>query len=207
MRFIKSALAFALIVPVVAHAQASDTLSQLGRNVLVLGVGLSGTRDASTTPGTASAHATGQLGSFSFTRFVRPELAVEISGAVLDADRHTEFSRAHADVITPILFGLNYAPRALALTTSLRPFVSVAGGPYVHVIADVANDDANSSTQTVLGARFGAGVNWYVASHFVMQLESDYHAVQKFDAVNGLRKDPTGFGMSVGFGFAWGQHR
>jgi hypothetical protein len=207
MRFIKSALAAALVVPMAAHAQASDTLSQLGRNILVLGVGLSGTRDATSAPGTTSEHTTGQVGSFTFTRFVRPELAVEISGAFLDADSRTEVARTHTDAIVPILFGLNYAPRALALTTSLRPFVSAAAGPYVHAISDVANENTNSSTQTVLGARFGAGVNWYVASHFMMQLEADYHAVQKFDAVNGVRKDPSGLGMSIGFGIPWGQRR
>ena len=63
---------------------------------------------------------------------------------------------------------------------------------------------AHASTQTVLGGRLGAGANWYLWRHFALQFEGDYHAVPAFDAVDGVRRNVSGFALSLGFGVAWG---
>jgi hypothetical protein len=107
-------------------------------------------------------------------------------------------------VITPILFGVSYSPRALALTTSLRPFVSAAVGPYVHTVSDAGPGTANSTSESVAGARFAAGANWFVARHFLLSLEGDYHAVGRFSRQDAATSKASGFGMLLGFGFSWG---
>lgn len=206
MRFIKSTILLALAATAgTARAQVADTLSLEGRSFLSVGIGLTGTRDAQATAGNASAHSTGQLGSFALTHYAQSALAVEISASALDADAHAGFGAAHQDVIAAVLFGLSYSPRVLALSPSIRPFVSVAAGPYLHVVSDASGySGARSTSQSQMGARLGAGANWFVSRHFVVRAESDYHAVGKFAAVNGLTKQPSGFGMSAGFGFVWG---
>jgi hypothetical protein len=201
MRF-TTLLTIATAVPTVLAAQTQDTLSLLGRSTLILGVGLTGTREATSGPGGASARTTGQLASLAFTHFVRPNAALEVSGAVLDANSTS--NSPSADAVTALLFGMSYSPGALAITRSIRPFVSAAVGPYSRWVSQTSGYTSSASSQTQLGGRVGAGVSSYVTRHFVVQAETYYHAVGKFTAINNVAKDPSGFGFSVGLGFAWG---
>jgi hypothetical protein len=59
-------------------------------------------------------------------------------------------------------------------------------------------------TESVAGARFAAGTNWFVARHFMLSVEGDYHAVGRFSRQDAITAKPSGFGMSFGFGFSWG---
>jgi hypothetical protein len=201
MRFSPLILVAAIGVPALARAQvAPDTLSLLGRSTISFGFGLTGARSATASIGGASTHTTGQLGSIAFAHWVRPTVAVEISAAALDADATTSGGGVHANVVTPILFGLSVSPRSLALSTSIRPYLSAAAGPYIHSVSDLGG----ASVETVPGARLAAGANWFISRHFVMGVEGNYHAVGTFDQPDALTEKPSGFGMSVSFGFAWG---
>jgi hypothetical protein len=205
MRLKTFALALVVGLPIALHAQATDdTLSLAGRTSLMIGIGLTGARDATAGAGRASTHTTGEVGSFSFNRWVRPSVAVSISASVLNANTAAGGGYASTNAITPILFGLSYSPRALALTTSLRPYVSAAAGPYFHSMTNAGGGAASNMTETAPGARFGAGTNWFVARHFMLSFEADYHAVGKFDRVDAATTNASGFGMAFGFGFSWG---
>jgi len=88
---------------------------------------------------------------------------------------------------------------------TLRPFLSLAAGPYVHSVADASAFGATSTTtETAAGARFGAGADWYVARHFMLRAEGDYHAVGSFAHADALTENASGFGMGFGMGFVWG---
>jgi len=202
---IGSALLFVVCVPLLGRAQSTgDSLNLAGRSNIVLGIGLTGARSATASPDLQSTHTTGEVGSFAFTHWVRPEIAVLVSTSVLNADATTSGGNAHTNVITPILFGVSYSPRAVALTSSLRPFVSAAVGPYVHTVSDAGTNTASSSTESVAGARFAAGTNWFVARHFMLSLEGDYHAVGRFSRQDAATSKASGLGLSFGLGFTWG---
>jgi len=201
MRF-SSLLTIATAVPALLTAQTQDTLSLQGRSSLILGVGLTGTREATASSGGTTARATGQLASLAYTHFVRPNVALEFSGALLDASSTS--SSPSADAVTALLFGVSYSPRALAITRNIRPFVSAAAGPYSRWVSQANGYSSSASSQTQLGGRVGAGVSSYVTRHFVLQVETYYHAVAEFVAVNTVARDPSGLGFSVGLGFAWG---
>ena len=205
MRYISSSiLALTLGIPAAARAQTPDTLSLAGRNVLAFGIGLTGARTATAGGGSATTHSAGQLASIAFTHFVRPQVAIEISTAILDAKTSAGRGQARNEATTPLLFGLRYAPPAVALTTSLRPFVSGAVGPYFRTVTQAsALTGTGSATRSAMGARFGGGVNWNVARHFVLELEGDYHAVRPFPVESGA-PNATGFAMSFALGFGWG---
>ena len=203
MRFIP-ALFLAMALPAVSRAQTVDTLELTGRSNIMLGIGLTGARDATATPTVQSTHTSGEVGSLAFSHWVRSQVAVQVSTSVINADATTSGNESHASVITPLLFGLSYSPRALALTASLRPFVSAAAGPYFHTISDAAYNGATSTTESVAGARFAAGANWFVARHFMLALEGDYHAVGNFEHQDAVTSRASGFGMSFAFGFSWG---
>ena len=204
-RFSSLILAVTVAVPVFARAQsAPDTLSLLGRSTISLGFGLTGARSATAGVGETSTHTTGQVGGMALAHWVRPTVAVEISVAALNADASASGARVHANVVTPILFGLSVSPRALALTTSIRPYLSAAAGPYIHSVSDEFGASASASVEAVPGARLAAGTNWFVSRHFLVGLEGNYHAVGKFDQPDALTEKASGFGMSLSFGFAWG---
>jgi hypothetical protein len=48
------------------------------------------------------------------------------------------------------------------------------------------------------------GANWFVARHFVLDIQGDYHAVGAFDHPDAVTTKPSGFGMTFGLGFSWG---
>jgi outer membrane protein with beta-barrel domain len=199
-------LLVSLFVPGLALAQRSDdTLSLAGKNIISLGFGLTGARDATATGTQSSTHATGELGYIGYAHYVHPQAAVEINVGVLSTDTFEQAGRSHANTITPVLFGVRYSPEPVALTRSLRPFLSLGAGPYVHTVADASDfGTVSSTTETAAGARLGAGIDWYVARHFMLRAEGDYHAVGSFEHPDALTENASGFGFGFGMGFVWG---
>jgi hypothetical protein len=205
MRFTTRCIAIAaLALPLSVRGQSPDTLSLQGKNFFAFGVGLTGARDVRNDGATQTTHASGQIGSMSFTHFARAGVAIELSTAVLDADAINAPGGRRANAIIPVLFGLSYSPRALAISQSIRPFASIAAGPYIHSVAESSFLAQSASTEVAPGARLGAGVNWYVARHFMLQLEGDYHAIGHFDTPDPISRSPGGFGLTAGFGLGWG---
>ena len=205
MRLTPSLLVAALLLPAAARAQTTaDTLNLIGRSTLLFGVGLLGSRDASATAGASGVHASGEIASMSFSHWVTPSIAAEISTGVLGASATAGFGGTRANTITPVLFGLSFSPRAIALGKTVRPFVSAAAGPYIHSSSDASGGGADASSESVAGARLGAGANLFVSRHFMLAVAGDYNAVGRFSRLDSVSEHPSGFGMSFALGFAWG---
>jgi hypothetical protein len=204
MRF-KTLALVALGLPAVLAAQSIDSLSLTGRSSINLGIGLTGQRSASVGFGGLDAHVTGELGSLGFTHWIRPEVAITIGAASLSAEANVAGAHAGTSSVTALLFGVNYSPRALALSSTLRPYVALAAGPYFHSVAEANpfGGDVGSSVESVAGMRTAIGANWFVAQHFFLSLEGDYNAISHFSKQDGML-NPNGFGVSFGFGFNWG---
>jgi outer membrane protein W len=199
------ALCAALAVPMSLHAQRSgDTLSLDGRKAITAGLGLTGGRNTTTVGGTIASHTDGQVASLAYTQYIRRQLGIEIEAAVLNADSFVQPGHTHTNSITPLLFGITLAPEVFALTRNLRPFFAAGVGPYVHNVSDVSSTGVSSSTETVAGARFGVGLDWRAARHFLMNVEAKYHAVGDFDHPDAATEKVSGWGVSLGLGFVWG---
>jgi len=203
MRFKAFALA-ALGLPVVLSAQSVDTLSPLGRSSINFGLGLTGQRSANLGRSGIDARVTGEIASFGFSHWVRPEVAITIGAAMLGAQQTVSRGGLEATSVTPILFGVSYSPRALAVTSSLRPYASLAAGPYFHSVSELGVSGVSAGVETVAGMRPAIGANWFVARHFMMSLEGDYHAIGHLDSIDAAGSQPGGFGMSFALGFTWG---
>ena len=190
--------------PVTGLAQSTvDSLNLNGRTNLSFGFGLTGSSQASVSPTSASASTTSEVASLAFSHWVRPEVAIQVSTAMVGASSGVG-AGAQANATIPVLFGFSYSPRALAITPAFRPYVSAAAGPYMHFFTDALFDHLSARTETHAGARLGAGVNWFVARHFVLSVDGHYHAVQRFVDTDASTSRVSGFGMSFGLGFAWG---
>lgn len=204
MRFTALRILIPILVPTLLTAQGSDTLSLAGKNIVSIGIGLTGARDNNVTGNQTSTHATGEVGYLGFAHYVHPQAAVDITVAVLNTDTFEQGGSSHTNTITPILFGIHYSPEPLALSRTFRPFLSIAAGPYVHTVADANFGSTTTTTETAAGARFGAGADWFVARHFMLRAEGEYHAVSSFDHPDALTEHASGFGFGFGVGFVWG---
>ena len=194
----------ALGLPAVLGAQSIDTLNLLGRTSINLGIGLTGQRSASIGFGGVGAHVTGELGSLGFAHWIRPEVAITIGAASLSAEANVAGARVSTSSVTAVLFGVSYSPRALAVSSTVRPYVALAAGPYFHSVDEVKSFGTVSSTvESVAGIRSAIGANWFLAQHFFLSLEGDYNAMSQFSQRDGML-NPSGFGLSFGFGFNWG---
>jgi hypothetical protein len=201
MRFKPLALV-ALGMPAILAAQSIDTLSLDGRSSINLGIGLTGRRVASAGFSGVDAHFTGELGSLGFAHWINPEVALTISVASLGGESNVSGLNVTANAITPVLFGVSYSPRALAVSRALRPYVAVAAGPYFHSVVGASGfGNVGASTESVAGMRAAVGTNWFVAQHFFLSLEGNYNAVSQ---LGDGTKNPSGFGLSFGLGVNWG---
>lgn len=201
---LRSALLLVVGLPVAVLAQSSpDSLDLTGRTSIAFGLGLTGSSQAAVSPTSASARTTSEVASFSFSRWVRPQVAIQISTSLVGASSDVGV-RGQASATVPLLFGFSYSPRALAITPAIRPYVSVAAGPYTHFFTDALFDHLSAGTETHAGARFGAGANWFAAKHFMLSVDGHYHAVQRFVQPDAPAANVSGFGMSLGLGFSWG---
>lgn len=195
----------AVIAPVVLSAQAApDTLDLTGRNLISLGIGLTGVRNEIATTGSTYTHANGEVSTLGFRHWVRPSTSVDITMAVLSAEARTSGASTHTNAIIPMLVGLSYAPPALALSRSIRPYVAGAVGPYLHVVSDVSAGSVSNTSETAAGARGAVGVHWFVARHFAIGAEGEYHAVGSFEHKDALTHEPSGFGAQFVIGIPWG---
>ena len=202
---LKTVVAAALVaMPAVVRAQSPDTLSLDGRNALALGLGLTSKSSASASLNGASSSASGQIGSLEFSHWFRPIVAFQVSASVLGAEAASTPGQVHDNTLTPILAGFSVSPRSFALSRNARPYLSAQVGPYIHSVSDVVGSSTSNTVETSFGARFGAGLNWFIARHFLLGVDVNYHAVGKFDHPDAITKNPSGFGASVLIGFAWG---
>src|SRR5512146_341972 len=126
MRFNSLRILIPLLVPSVVLAQSTDTLSLAGRNIISIGIGLTGARDNTASGNQSSTHATGEVGYLGFSHYVHPQAAVDITAAVLNTDTFEQAGTSHTNTITTILFGIHYSPEPLALSRTFRPFLSIA---------------------------------------------------------------------------------
>ncbi|HEU4996064.1 MAG TPA: hypothetical protein VFT29_14710 [Gemmatimonadaceae bacterium] len=202
MRFRNAIVALVVILPAAVAAQTTDSLSLQGRHMLAVGLGATGTREASTSASGTTARATGVLATLSYARFVSPSLAIEVAATAFDASASVSSASTRASAATALLIGLRYAPPQLAITPAVRPYVSAAGGPYLRGTSTSGPAGINTTTQFDGVARLGAGASFHIARHVVLGLEGDYHAVRGFDVA---ASDPTGLSLTVGLGFTWGR--
>ncbi len=202
---LKTVIAAALVaMPAAVRAQSADTLSLDGRSALAFGLGLTSRSSTSASLTGASSSASGQIGSLEFTHWFRPVVAFQVSASVLGAEATSTPGQVHDNTLTPILAGFSISPRSFALSRNARPYLSAQVGPYIHTVSDVVGSSTSNTVETSFGARFGAGVNWFIARHFLLGADLNYHAVGEFDHPDAITKHPSGFGASVLIGFAWG---
>lgn len=186
-----------------------------GKHRIEIGLGLltelSTTAEVFASDVTTSSDSDGLVGSLSYTHYAYDDVALGVCVGVLDAQATTTVQGGRSHVVSaavvPVLFGVKVQPSSLALGTVVRPYASVALGPYVGSVSDVRSGPdtlVEAFTETALGARFGLGVDFFVGRYFTWGVGGGYHVVSEFDRPIGSTMDYSGPELSLTVGIALG---
>lgn len=167
-----------------------------GRHGVSVGVGL--LPEAQVKPGTVSS--SGVLGSVSYAYWPHAEWGIDVSASL----HESELMGGNAASVTSLLFGASYYPEALALGPFARPYIGVAAGPYVGSETQADFGGAGTWTQTVVGARLGAGIDAFAWRWLRLGLRAAYHAAPEFENAPGTIRSPSGAQFSFELGVTFG---
>jgi hypothetical protein len=106
--------------------------------------------------------------------------------------------------VTSLLFGASYYPEALALGSFALPYIGGAARPYVGSETEAGFGGAGTRTQTVVGARLGAGIDTFAWSWLRLGLRAAYHAAPEVENAPVTTKSPRGAQFSFEFGVTFG---
>ena len=186
-----------------------------GKHGIELQVGLLGSTKASTTTSvdgvTTSSTASGFLGALAYSYWVDNTLAVTISAGAADASAETSTGTGGVTVetgmIVPILFGVKYQPFRLTSDDVLRPYGSVALGPYLGFASNVYAGMATTTeavSEAALGSRLGVGLDLSLSRSLILGVGAGYRFVADFKNRIGAEKNYSGPDFLLTFGVVFG---
>ena len=199
MRYLVTAalLVTAFIVSHSAQAQSARDASDnapLTRHRVTLSVGLLPQLD--TEPG--SARINSYLGALAYANRVAADWEAEVAAAL----HGVEATAGESATVISLLIGINYYPPALALTSAVRPYLTGSVGPYVGSSAD--GFAGRTRTETVVGTRFGGGVDVRLARWLHGGLRAAYHVAPNYSEPVGSITTPRGAQLSLELGVTFG---
>jgi hypothetical protein len=189
-----------------------------GRHVITANVGFLSQAvaksDVSSGTVDSEARSTGFLGSLSYAYWVSPEWSVGVSAGALSAEASSSVEpsavTSRAASVNPLLFGGAYHPEGLAITPSVRPFGSLAVGPYLGFATNTrvgSGADSEAVSDAAIGLRGQVGVDLFFARRFRAQVLAGYDLIGDFEEQIGSDKNYSGPEFSLGFGVLLGAGR
>jgi opacity protein-like surface antigen len=200
-------LVLALHLPVCIAAQAQD-ISLNKRSALELNVGLwSGRALNAIAPNGIRAEVGSDafVGGLQFTHWVQEYLSVTFSAGLLAGKASSTVNilgvKQQVSSVYPVLLGLRCYALGSAAEGDVRPYLSLAAGPYVG--AEVSNSiwQQETRTETAFGGRLGAGVDFIVSDHFKLGAHVGYNVMSDFSIPVGGRRNYNGGEFSLGLGY------
>lgn len=139
---------------------------------------------------------------------INPSLLFELGlGAVGKVEEETiDYFNTDVDVqaITPLLLGLRLELFAPTHPSSLRPYLSVGGGPYwvstIKVRDRLMEEEVSVETKLKRGGYLGAGTNFMITNWFALNFDLKYHFIN-FNT----KHANSGFEYGLGVSFMWGK--
>jgi outer membrane protein W len=182
-----------------------------GRSCLELNFGAwsgSAVSNAVTTAGVQAEVKTGAfVGGVQFTYWAQEYLAVTLSAGLLEAKisstATTLNTGQHVSSISPVLMGVRYYLLGPDAGGTVRPYLAAAAGPYIG--SEVSNTILfqGSHTETAMGGRIGAGIDFIAGYHFKFGGGVGYNLMADFGIPVGGRSNYNGgdFMFSAGYIF------
>lgn len=145
---------------------------------------------------------TGFIGSINYGYWFDEEWALSFSAGFFGAGTSAQFNGVETKAVMPILFGMRYYPAALAMGSVGRVYGGLALGQYMGSGTRVKTPFTTETfSESVFGGEVSAGVDLFVTSWFKFGPKLSYHFLGDFNELVGIKKNLSGAGFSVEFGF------
>ena len=122
-------------------------------------------------------------------------------------NNYTGYVKTEVATISSILTGINFFPLQLSDEKRFLPYVSFYAGPYIGVYnkSEVQNTSVIEETtvQTALGCRTGAGFSVLIGSIFKLGIDFGYNFMGDFDNPIAAKDNYSGPDYSMLFGFVF----
>ena len=120
---------------------------------------------------------------------------------------YTGYVTTEVATVSSILTGLNFYPLQISGEKRFLPYVSFYAGPYIGVYnkSEVQNTSVVEETtvQTALGCRTGAGFSVLIGSIFKLGIDFGYNFIGDFDNPIATKDNYSGPDYSMLFGFVF----
>lgn len=159
-----------------------------------------------------SVEASGFLGGISYGHWLEEYLAltIDISGMAAEISTSTGIHgvKTETSVIGAVLMGVKaYFPKS-TYTSSVRPFVRAAIGPYTgsQTISRVGwTITEETRSETAFGGQLGAGMDFILGRHFMTGFAASYNLISDFSQPIGGSENYSGPEFSFGFSYLFGK--
>jgi len=203
-------LFFYLYITSVALGQS---YSLEGRSSLDLNLGLwheSRAANELTLPGVrSSAKSNGFIGGIAFSHWLKENLAMTVEFGVLFGEASSTVNISgvsqRSSSVVPLLLGIKYYVPEPEMKSSVRPFLSLAAGPYMGFEAENTVLVQENRSETALGMRLGGGIDFLLSRHWKLGVDLGYNLMADYSTPIGARKNYNGPDFSLGFGFVFGR--
>jgi len=152
--------------------------------------------------------------SFTAGHYVQEDIAVILTGTLLAQEARVEFEPRHFEAsnitVGSAYFGLRYYLPKSTFEGRWRPYLTAAFGPVVGSGQATGIGSpwfAQVKTETVLGGRFGGGVDLLLSRRVKLGIIASYNAVGDFDSSIFSSGDYSGPEVTFNFGVLLGKHR
>lgn len=158
---------------------------------------------------TSAAKSSGFLGGLSYSYWLRERVALTLTTGVIagEASSSVIFSgliEQRTSSVIPILLGMKYYLLEPEPGEAVRPYVAAAVGSFLGFEASSSIFSQSAHSESALGARVGAGVDFLVASWLKIGASVGYNTMTDFRTPVGARSNYSGPDFSLGIGFLFG---
>jgi hypothetical protein len=192
-----------LMLQTAAYAQQLEPVKLIGRHAITFEGGTKTNSNTSVNTSFSGVDvSSGFIGSLNYGYWFDEEWALSLSIGGFGMGAKTTYNNVETSTITPILFGVKFYPRPLALGAVGRIYFGLAAGDYMG-FATKTQGILNTSviSESVMGGQISAGLDLFVASWFKLGPKLSYHLMGDFSEVIGSKKNLSGAAFSIEFGF------
>ncbi len=194
-------LSLILLSMIIGSIGIAQDLPLAGRSSIELSLGFwTGGASASATVGTAGvrseAGTNGFSGGLAYAYWLQENLTLTFSGGLRSAEANSTVNLTsvvnRSSAVIPVLLGVRYYFLNPEPVDNIRPFVSLAVGPYFGAEASSTLLAQQSHVETAIGGRPGIGVDFRLGNHFKLGADVGYHVTADFRTEVGGRKSYNG---------------
>jgi len=213
MKSYRTTIVLMLVLPLIASTTYGQEPTMRGKSCIEIQFGLWSETKAGNeiTPAgvTSAAKSSGFVGGLAYNYWLRERVALTLTAGVISGEASSSgaFSgqgEQHASSVIPILLGMKYYLLEPEPGEPFRPYVAAAVGSYLGYEASNTVFLQSAHSESALGARVGAGVDFLVASWLKIGASLGYNAMTDFRTPVGARTNYSGPDFSLGFGFLFG---